>query len=63
MTGLMYLKELMLTDLMQKAINFNDVIIVSIKRYDYRTHFWYMRKNDAMNIIKNSDLNEKSGLL
>ena len=63
MTGLMYLKELMLTDLMQKAINFNDVIIVSIKRYDYRTHFWYMRKDDAMNIIKNSDLNEKSGLL
>ena len=63
MTGLMDLKELMLTDLMQKAINFNDVIIVSIKRYDYRTHFWYMRKDDAMNTIKNSNLNEKSGLL
>ena len=55
MTGLMDLKELMLTDLMQKAINVNDVIIVSIKRYDYRTHFWYMRKDDAMNIIKNSN--------
>ena len=63
MTGLMDLKELMLTDLIQKAINFNDVIIVSIKRYDYRTHFWYMGKDDAMNIIKNSNLNEKSGLL
>ena len=31
-------------DLMQKAINFNDVVIVSIKGNDYRIHFWYMSK-------------------
>ena len=50
-------------DLMQKAMNFNYVVIVSIKWIDYKIHFWYMGKDDAINIIKNSDLNEKSGLL
>ena len=29
-------------DLMQKAMNFNDVAIVSVKGSDYRIHFWYM---------------------
>ena len=43
-------------DLMQKATNFNDVMIVSIKGNDYRIHFWYMSKDDAINIMKNSDL-------
>ena len=50
-------------DLMQKAMNFNYVVIVSIKWIDYKIHFWYMGKDNAINIIKNSDLNEKSGLL
>ena len=44
---------------MQKAITFNDVAIVSVKRSDYRIHFWYISKDDAINIIKNSNLNEK----
>ena len=44
-------------DLMQKAINFN----VSVKGSDYRLHFWYMSKNDAINVMKNSNLNEKRG--
>ena len=44
-------------------MNFNDVAIVSIKRNDYRIHFWYMSKDDAINIMKNSNLNEKNGLL
>ena len=48
---------------MQKAIDFNDVSIVSIKRSDYRIDLSYMSEDDAINIIKNSDLNEKSGLL
>ena len=48
---------------MQKAINFNDIAIFSVKGSDYRIHFWYMSKDDAMNIMKNSDLNEKSRLL
>ena len=48
-------------DLMQKAMNFNDVAIVSIKENDYRTHFWYMSKDDAINIMKNSNFNEETG--
>ena len=50
-------------DLMQKAINFNDVAIVSIKGNDYRIHFWYMSKDDAISIMNNSSLNEKIGSL
>ena len=46
----------------QKAMNFNDVAIVSLKGSDYRIHFWYMSKDDAINIMKNSDL-KKSGSL
>ena len=33
-------------DLMQKAMNFNDVAIVSIKGNGYRVHFWYTSKDD-----------------
>ena len=50
-------------DLKQKAMNFNDFAIVSVKGSDYRIHFWYMGKNDAINLIRNSNLNEKSGSL
>ena len=49
-------------DLMQKAMNFNDVAILSIKGNDYGIHFWYMSKDDAINIMKISNLNEKAGL-
>ena len=45
---------------MQKAISFNNVAIVSIKENGYRIHFSCMSKNDAINIIKNSNLNETS---
>ena len=50
-------------DLMQKAINFNDVAIVSIKGNDYRIHFWYMTKDDALSIMSNSSLNGKAASL
>ena len=50
-------------DLMQKATSFDDVAIVSSKGNDYRIHFWYMSKNDAISIMNNSNLNEKTGLL
>ena len=49
-------------DLMQKAINFNDVAAVSIKRSDYRIHFWYMSKNNAINLLNNSVLDNKGVL-
>ena len=50
-------------DLMQKTMNFNHVAIVSIKGNNYRIYFWYMSKNDTINIMKNSSLNEKVGSL
>ena len=37
---------------MQKAMNFNNAAIVSVKGSDYRIHFWYLSKDDAMNIMK-----------
>ena len=42
-------------------MNFNVVATVSIKGNDYRIHFWYMSKNDAINTMNNSNLNEKTG--
>ena len=50
-------------DLMQKATNFNDATIISVKGSDYRIYFWYMSKYNAINIKKNSNLNEKNELL
>ena len=41
-------------DLMQKAINFINVAVVSIKGNYYRIHFWYISKDDAIKIMKNS---------
>ena len=41
-------------DLMQKAINFNDVAIVSIKVNDYRIHFLYMSKDEEISIMRNN---------
>ena len=41
-------------DLMQKAMNFNDVAIVPIKGNDSRIHFWHMSKDDAISIMSNS---------
>ena len=43
-------------DLMQKPLNFNDVAIVFVKGNDYRIHFWYMNKDNAINIKWNSNL-------
>ena len=43
---------------MQKAVNFNNVAIVSDKGSDYRIGFWYMSK-DVISIMNNSNLGEK----
>ena len=48
---------------MQKTMSFNDVAIVSIKGNDYRIHFWYMSKNDAIALMTNSNLKDKKGIL
>ena len=46
-------------DLMQKVMKFIDISNVSVKGSYFRIQFWYMSKNDAINIIKNSNLNKK----
>ena len=50
-------------DLMQKAMSFNYVAIVSIKGSDYRIQFWYMSKDDAISIMHSSNLIDKKGVL
>ena len=40
-------------------MNFNDVAIISVKESDYTIHFWYMRKDDTITIMKNSNLDLK----
>ena len=48
---------------MQKAVSFNNVAIVYVKGSAYRIHFWYMSKDDAINIMNNSSLIDKMGVL
>ena len=47
-------------DLMQKATNFNFVAVASIKGSDCIIHFWCTSEDDETNIMKNSNLNDKS---
>ena len=49
--------------LMQKAMSFIDVAIVYVKRNAYRIQFWYMRKDDAISIMNNYNLIDKTGVL
>ena len=46
-------------DLMQKAMNFNDVAIVFVEVNDYRIHFLYMSKDEAVSLLRNTNLTEK----
>ena len=48
---------------MQKAVSFNDVAIVYVKGSAYRIQFWYMSKDDAINIMNNFSLIDKMGVL
>ena len=49
--------------LMQKAMSFNNIAIVYVKGSGYRIHFWYMSKDDAINLINNSSIIDKTGVL
>ena len=42
---------------------FNDVVIVTIGKNDYRIHFWAMTNSQAVNRLKIPDPDEKSGQL
>ena len=48
---------------MQKVMSFNNVVIVNVKESAYRIHFWYMSKDDAINIMNGSNLADKKGVL
>ena len=43
-------------NLMQKAMSINNVAIVYVKSNAYKIHFWYMSKEDAINIMNGSNL-------
>ena len=49
--------------LMQKAVNFNNIAIAYVKGRAYRIQFWYMSKDDVINIMNNSSLIDKIGVL
>ena len=48
---------------MQKVVSFNNVATVYAKGSAYRIHFWYMSKDGAINIMNNSNLIDKLGVL
>ena len=48
---------------MQKAMCFNDVAIVYVKGRASKIHFWYMSKDGAISIMKNSNLIDKKSVL
>ena len=50
-------------DLMQKAMSFNNIVIIYVKGNAYRIHFWYINKDDAINIMNGSNLVDKRGVL
>ena len=47
---------------MQKAKSFNNIAIVYVKGDSYRINFWYMSKDDAINIMNGSILLDKRGV-
>ena len=48
---------------MQKTMSFNNIAIVYVKENAYRIHFWYMSKDDAINMMNGSILGDKRGVL
>ena len=44
-------------------MSFNNIATAYVKRSAYRTHFWYMTKNDAINIMNGSNLIDEKGVL
>ena len=44
---------------MQKAMSFNDVAIIFVEGNGYKIYFWYMSKDEAINLVRNADWIEK----
>ena len=41
-------------------MSFNEVANISVKESDYRIHFYYMTKDEAVNLLQKADLTEKN---
>ena len=50
-------------DLLMMAINLSDIAILNIKGSDYRRVISLVSKNEAINLMQNTDLTEKSGTI
>ena len=50
-------------NLMQKATSFNNVAVAYVKGSAYKINFWYMSQNDEINIMNDSNLVDKRGVL
>ena len=48
---------------MQKAMSFNNIAIIYVKGSTYRIYFWYVSKDDTINIMNGSNLADKRGIL
>ena len=44
-------------------VNLSDITILNIKGSDYRSIISLINKNDAINLLQNNDLTEKTGTL
>ena len=47
-------------DLLMMSMNRSDIAILNIKGSDYRSHISLISKNEAINLMQNPDLTEKS---
>ena len=50
-------------DLLMMSINLSDIAILNIKRSDYRCIISLISKSEAINLMQNVDLTEKSATL
>ena len=50
-------------NIMQKCNKFKNVAIVHVKKSAYRIYFLYMSKREAKELMANSDLIDKKGVL
>ena len=50
-------------DMNMKAVSLNNLAIVYVKGSAYRINFAFISKNDAINLIKNSVIIDKRGVL
>ena len=49
--------------MVQKSNNLKNIAIAHVKKSGYRIYFLYMSKREAKNLINNSNLIDKKGIL